>query len=373
MQRIDELITDLVRQVLDSMNAGVYLTDTGRRILLWNKAAERIMGHRAADVIGRPCSDRVFQHVDQDGRPLCTTSLCPLNRAIVTGRASERPIIIYARTASGARIPLSTMVSPLRDDEGNVIGGVEVFRDESEGLQQMELARFVQRRMLPTDLPVGDRISFAFEYAPVDLIGGDFCHVEQLSEGVYDMMIADVAGHGVAAALYTALLHSMVHECADSMGDPARFLSALNTRLFQRMPEDEIATALAATIDCQARTAVVCSAGHPPALVQGPGGSAIREVETYNLPLGVMEATVYSGMAVRLAPGERILTYTDGALEIRTGRSARLGRAGVIDVISRFAPADGRHQLREIYEALVARRAAPDAEDDITLLSCILA
>ena len=101
--------------LLDSLADGVYITDTERRILLWNRAAERITGWPAAEVVGRTCFDNILCHVDKDGHCLCGDEHCPLHRAVVTGTPSESPLLLYARRRNGDRVPVEVTVAPLRD------------------------------------------------------------------------------------------------------------------------------------------------------------------------------------------------------------------------------------------------------------------
>ena len=127
-------------EILNTLAEGAYITDTQRRIVFWNKAAERITGWAAAEVVGRTCFDNILCHVDKDQHPLCGKEYCPLHRSIITGQASEAPLLVYARTTGGRRIPVEVTVSPLRDAAGAVVGGVELFRDASESVAEMERA-----------------------------------------------------------------------------------------------------------------------------------------------------------------------------------------------------------------------------------------
>ena len=75
---------------LESLNDGVYAVDTDRRIVYWGPSAERITGWRAADIMGKRCSDDVLNHLDKDGRPLCGREHCPLYRAMRVSKKSDR-------------------------------------------------------------------------------------------------------------------------------------------------------------------------------------------------------------------------------------------------------------------------------------------
>ena len=120
---------NMLVRVLNYLNAGVYVTDKERQIMLWNRKAEEITGYRAEEVVGSACHDDVLNHINKDGVRLCPSELCPLHRSIETGVASGEPILLYARKRDGKRVAVSVSVAPLHDDSGNIIGGIEIFRD----------------------------------------------------------------------------------------------------------------------------------------------------------------------------------------------------------------------------------------------------
>lgn len=124
-----------LKTVLQSIADGVYTVDSELIITMWNPAAERITGHKAAEVIGKPCR-RVLNHTDEAGNALCESG-CPLNQAMQEAQQVST-VVLYARLPGGSRIPLSVSASPLSDDKGHVIGSVQVFRDVS---QERELER----------------------------------------------------------------------------------------------------------------------------------------------------------------------------------------------------------------------------------------
>ena len=195
--------------ILDSLSDGVYVCDRDRKIVFWSRAAERITGWQSSDVVGRRCLDGVLCHVDKDGHQLCGEEFCPLHRTMVTGTESTVPMIVFAQGKQGQRIPMQVTVAPIRDEAGEIIGGVEAFRDVSALLADLERAKRIQALSLETDLPEDPRVRFATYYAPHDLVGGDFFAIEQLDPDHYGFLLADVMGHGVAAALHTMHLSSL--------------------------------------------------------------------------------------------------------------------------------------------------------------------
>ena len=114
--------------VLDSIFDGVYIVDQERRIIFWNRAAEEITGHRKQDVMGRCCHDSMLNHIDENGTMLCF-SACPLARSIQSGESIRAKV--YPLHKDGRRFPVYTHIGAIRDETGEIIAGIEVFRDIS--------------------------------------------------------------------------------------------------------------------------------------------------------------------------------------------------------------------------------------------------
>jgi diguanylate cyclase (GGDEF)-like protein/PAS domain S-box-containing protein len=116
------------QMILDNLYDGLYFVDNHRVIRYWNKGAERISGYSAKEVVGTSCADNILTHVDSEGNKLCT-SMCPLAAAIAD--KTDREAEVFMHHKDGHRIPVSVRVSAVTNDEGNAIGGVELFTDIS--------------------------------------------------------------------------------------------------------------------------------------------------------------------------------------------------------------------------------------------------
>lgn len=127
-EALAHLAPDLYQLIFDNSYDGIYVVDRERRILVWNEASERITGYGADEVVGRFCHDNILQHEDEAGRKLCFLG-CPLLRTMDEGRPGGARVTL--RRADGKRVPVDVSVAPIRDDTGEVVGGVEVFRDAS--------------------------------------------------------------------------------------------------------------------------------------------------------------------------------------------------------------------------------------------------
>ena len=135
--------------VLENLHDGLYFTDTHRVITFWNHAAERITGYTAAEVLGRSCAANILVHVDTDGRSLCG-GLCPLAMAMAdsVGREAE----VFLRHKDGHRVPVLVRTGPLKDRQGQVVGGIELFTDLSNILANNSRVRELEQLALLDNL-----------------------------------------------------------------------------------------------------------------------------------------------------------------------------------------------------------------------------
>lgn len=112
------------KSLIDNLYDGVYFVDRDRLITYWNKGAERITGYCAGDVVGRHCHANILDHVTDAGEHLCTES-CPLMATIRDGTPRETEV--HLRHVEGYRIPVLVRTTPIYDEQGKIVGAVEVF------------------------------------------------------------------------------------------------------------------------------------------------------------------------------------------------------------------------------------------------------
>jgi sigma-B regulation protein RsbU (phosphoserine phosphatase) len=316
-------------ELLNLLPDGAYITDRARRIVYWNKAAERLTGWSARDVVGRACHDNILMHVDKDGHALCGHEHCPLHRSIVTGQPSETPVLVFARHKGGSRTPVEVMVSPVRDRNGTVVGGIEIFRDLTEHMRDQLRAKRIQAAAVNCLLPPDDRLEVETCYQPRDVVGGDFYRIERFAEHRYALLVADAMGHGVAAALNTIQLRSLWNDHRADLPNPARFIEILNDRLHALVQgEGYFGTAVYATYNAATGQLTCVRAGHPSPLLFRSGGG-IEAVCTRNPPLGMLAGSRYEETVVQLDLGDTLLLFTDGATEIPGRREGTLGAEGL--------------------------------------------
>lgn len=196
-----------------------------------------------------------------------------------------------------------------------------VFRQETELVavqRELETARQIQTSLLPRDLPHAPGLDIAVRYLPMTAVAGDLYDVIDLGASRIGVLVADVAGHGVPAALVASMVKLAFSAQADDAHDPARVLTAIN-RILCRHVESTYVTAIYAVIDTDQRTIRVANAGHPPLLV-GRADRRVVQSEEHGLLLGILPDASYASSQIDLRDGDCVLLYTDGIPETQNAR-----------------------------------------------------
>jgi sigma-B regulation protein RsbU (phosphoserine phosphatase) len=360
-------IAELSRVILDSLGDGLYVCDLERRIVYWSKAAERITGWTSEDVLGRRCSDGVLCHVDRDGRRLCGEEFCPLHRCMVTGKGGTYPVVLFAQTKLGERVPLVVSVSPIRSGDGEVTGGVETFRDFSESFANLERARRIQTLSLEHDLPDDPRVHFNTFYLPHDVVGGDFFSIRPLDADRYGFFLADVMGHGFAAALYTMHLNSLWVRNSAHLGTPAEFARRMNRDLNPIVKDESFATGFCGVLDAERRCLRFSSAGGP-AMILFRANGEVQELAAQGFPFGVMAEASYDEVEVCCEDGDVLLLFSDGAVEIHNDAGEMLGTEGLVEVLKSVGYPEAGLRIDALQEALLRFSNGIRLDDDLTLM-----
>jgi len=194
--------------------------------------------------------------------------------------------------------------------------------------KEIELARTVQLGFLPQHLPEVDGYEFYSYYSPAQTVGGDYYDFVLLPGGRVAVVLGDVAGKGVPAALFVAKMSSEVRFSLVTESDPAKAVTKLNDQMFRGGLHDRFVTLSVLVLDPVAHAVTIVNAGHlPPKLYQGGKGlltDAIERDES-GLPLGVIPEYSYEARTVSLDPGDTVTVYTDGVTDALNARDKMFG------------------------------------------------
>ncbi len=244
--------------------------------------------------------------------------------------------------------------------------------------KELQIANQIQSSILPREVPRLAGLEIVARYLPMSAVAGDFYDFLVLDDKHIGILVADVTGHGVPAALIASMLKVAFAGQSAHANDPARVLTGLNRALCGKF-EEHFVTAAYAFVDLERCVLRYAGAGHPPPIlaprVNGSGDastqvSAAREVEANGLMLGLFPEATYTSVEIQLDAGNRILLYTDGITEAMNAASEEFGKSRVKEFLAAY-PKSAAH-LADALVLELRRWSSADAgrpqDDDITLL-----
>ena len=235
---------------------------------------------------------------------------------------------------------------------------------------ELELARQTQLSILPKNTPHLPGLEIAARYMPMSAVAGDFYDFVMVDEKHVGILIADVSGHGLSAALVASMLKSALPAQLPHASDPARVLSGLNQALFGKF-EAHYVTAAYVFVDMANNTVSYAGAAHPPLLWWHANTQHASECLENGLMLGPFRDSTYSAMTFALEKGDEIILVTDGILEARDSSGDQFGMDRLRTTI------ESNHALsaNAFADALLAGLSTwsettigPGQTDDITLI-----
>lgn len=241
-------------------------------------------------------------------------------------------------------------------------------RHEQGRLRELDRARRIQRRLLPNDDITIQGAKTAFQYEPTEPIGGDYLDIFQLNDGRWLIAIADVCGHGVAAALLATLFKTHARHQSIACTGPSEMLEAINKELCAVLSDEEFVTCLIVVYDAADGSLEYANAGHPPGLIVNVQGQIVAHLKCTSSVLGVWpNATFGSGKAL-LQAGDRLVLYTDGLVECHGSDQQLFGHDRLAHAISRTAMIDPTDQAAQLLQQARAFTAEGPLDDDVSIL-----
>ena len=252
------------------------------------------------------------------------------------------------------------------------VAASQTFRNEERLLsinKELEIAQRIQSGLLPEGNVRVPGLEIAAKYVPASSVAGDFYDFLIRDGRGLGVLVADVSGHGVPAALSASMVKIAIRSQAERVESPAEVLSGLNSVLFGNM-QGQFVTAGYLFLSAAKRELVYAGAGHPPLLVWRASEKRVESIEENGLFLGAFPECQYANVKAGFLPGDRCLMYTDGLTEAPNQNEEEFG----LDRLRTFLEENSRLTASDFCEALVRQvetwchRNGKEAHDDLTVV-----
>lgn len=368
--------------------SAIAMDDRGRRVL-------------SAYEVVRPVGWRVFteQPLQEAYAPVISSVVrslvvlllgmgVALIASVVAARRMVRPI--QALQAGAARIGEGVLDDPIEIQTGDEL---EALADEINGMtirlresyialerttaererheQELRIARDIQQALLPEHIAAPRGWSIRTHYQPARVVGGDLYDVLPLADGHLGLVIGDVAGEGVPAALLMATTRTIFRSVvAQGATSPAEVLSRANGLLYPDTPHNLFVTCLFAVLDPSTGRLRYANAGHvPPLRRQAAEGGSVDQLRARGMPLGLMPDSAYEEKEATVAYGETVLFYSDGLTEAHDAER-RMFDIGRLTAVTASGRADGSALIERVLTELGQFTGSGwEQEDDLMLLT----
>lgn len=373
--------------VLDNVETGVVAVNLDGSVRFANDAAAQAFGLQSADELketGLDAAISQFDLYDEQGRPLA-------GRAELTSRVfegdSERPIRVLVVPRGDHQPRWYQFRATTVEDEGVALAWVLLTFDDVTQLKEHEgslrrseeayrrIGEVVQRGIMPPAIPEIPEIDLAVTFRALGdrtMIGGDFYDVFSLAGDQWMLVVGDIAGKGVEAAAFTALVRYTIRATAVREHDPTTVLRRLNEILIEDPAQPRLCTAMCALVEPGEKTLVTFArGGHCPALLLPRDAEQAARIEPGGPILGAFADASFAAQTVEFDRDDTLVLYTDGVTDAgsRDGNGAALGLDGVEAELRRNRDRDAGQIAAAIDSAAAAADDGRQIDDALVVVA----
>ncbi len=385
----------LLPALLDTLPSGLMVRIKNGPVLLWNRVAEEITGVAREAVVGCTGEDLtesvrcLIEHPSReytlhlpDGQP---RSLEKHHASIALGDSRTGEVVVFSDITglvqarqqmerflletSESRDLMEEQAARLAMALAEVDEKNEIIQEKNRHMiQELEMAGKLQKSLLPDIYESFNGVSLATKYIPSMNIGGDLYDVVDLGQGITGFIIADVSGHGVAAALVASMFKMSFHSLAFTVASPKVLFHILNEEIKSIVKEDYI-TAFYLLADRFRGGISYANAGHPTPLLLRRASGRVEELDTDGFFIGMFDDGDYDEMSLSIDQDDALLLYTDCLLETEDAQGNQFGKQRLKELfVQVMSDAHGQEAIDRIEAAVRAFAARDTFEDDFTVL-----
>ena len=398
-----KLSESLYHSLVETMPQGVFRRDLNGKFTFGNQPYCKHIGRSLEEILGK--SDFDFNSKEA-AEKYWRDDLTIMEKGATMEIIEETQPI-----GSDEKLYHHVIKTPLRDENGKVIGLQGMFWDITEKIhieekvrrttaelarsredlrqknavmeENLRTAREIQLAMLPQQYPlfppnVGPEqtaLRFLHRYQPAETVSGDFFTVTQISATEAGVLICDVTGHGTRAALVTAMIRAIAEELKPLARDPANFLRKLNFDLYSILKttgSPMLTTAFYCVVDCATGTLRFANAGHPKPLLLRRAENSVKPLVNASgksqPALGLFEDPVYSTTEIQIQPGDFLMLFTDGIYEVQGQHEELYSQERLMHDVKNLITRPPSDLFDELIAAVRAFALNGEFEDDVCMV-----
>jgi sigma-B regulation protein RsbU (phosphoserine phosphatase) len=268
--------------------------------------------------------------------------------------------------------PVLVHSSPLSDDKGKSIGTMAFVTDMTEHKKALTLAGEVQKSLLPRNQPRIEGFDIAGKNRSCDEIGGDYYDfiMQAHTKGRVNVVVGDITGHGVDAALFMTTARGFLRMRAEQPGDAAQIITDMNRHLSNDVLESgRFMTLFYVTLDSDSQVLSWVRAGHDPALVYDPDKDRFETLMGSGTALGIDENFSYNDHSYdQFSPGKIIVLGTDGIWESQNSDNELFGKERLKSVIRDYSVQPAGNIVEAVFKRVDEFTSGQKQNDDLTLV-----
>ena len=385
---------DLFRTLINYLPDNIFFKNRESRFVIANEATARKMKVRTpSDLIG--CRDSNFfapemceiaraeeDEVMRTGRPITNRIHHEKWKGgkSTWGRVSKFPWYAADGTVKGI-VGISSDVTKLIETQQRYQRLAKELNEKNKALEkEIDLAREVQQALQPLNIPDREwehsdgsirKAHFHHVYLPSAGVAGDCFEVFPVGQSGVGMLICDVMGHGVRAALIASMLRGLMEQVSTLADTPALLLSSLNRQMFRIFSKANItmfASACYVYLDLDRRRLTLAGAGHPAPIVVPPNGKAFQPAIPRTPALGLRNNVMFRESEIRLEKGMKLMLFTDGLTEAQDADGDELGAPRIMDFLNERTPQSIREMIDIALAGMHQFTGSVQHDDDICLL-----
>jgi PAS domain S-box-containing protein len=385
-RRVEEALRESQQQMADIISflpEAIMAIDLNGKVMIWNRAMEVLTGVLARDILGKGDYEYSLPFYGYR-RPILVDMVLQPHEGWETeylgfkrdGTAVIGEVFISTFGPHGSY--LLAKATALCDEIGNTVGAIESVRDMTErrlmeqklerSRTELHVAAEIQRSFIPKTTPHIANFEVAAVTIPAMEVGGDFYDFITLPGGNYGLVIADVAGKSIPAALFMALSRMIIRASAAHQSQATEVLKNANNMIASDATAGMFVTLLFGVLDGRALTLKYANAGHPTPLLFKNRDCKYVEEKSCGIALGAKEGVSYEEQIIKFEPGDIAVFYTDGITEAMNTKGELFGRDRLTSAISKACQSTAEEILAKILEEVSAFRGEGEQNDDTTLV-----